>query len=178
MAREAQHSCGQTVGVDLLGRSVHGCTDHGDLVHDVGSLTPFVVITTMIYVSSADVPDGWSLPREGPGWSRERWRYRHWASGGASSLSPLLSDTRPIGLVRIQSPSPDQSQSQAKPGGAGDHEVKIRSASLAAPGAPFPRCYERFCPGSGPPNGGRLDDLSSLVWSGRNKLHSVLVAGD
>jgi hypothetical protein len=73
------------------------------------------------------------------------WRYRHWASGGASSLSPLLSDTLPIGLVRIQSPSPDQSQSQAKPGGAGDHEVKIRSASLAAPGAPFPRCHERFC---------------------------------
>lgn len=70
--------------------------------------------------------------------SARAWRYRHWASGGASSLSPLLSDTPPIGLVRFQSPSPDQSPSQAGPGDRGERKVKVRSAGSAALAHPFP----------------------------------------
>lgn len=56
--------------------------------------------------------------------SARAWRYRHWASGGAYSLSPLLSDTPPIGLVRFQSPS--QTRVRVKPGQGIEENARSR----------------------------------------------------
>ncbi len=90
----------------------------------------------MIYVSSADAPDGWSLPREGPGRPGTTRRYRHWARRGASSLSPLLSVATPVGRFKSRPPHQDQSRSQARQGIL-ITTVKVCSASHSPLAHPF-----------------------------------------